>query len=351
MNYTDLLKRSFLITWRYRALWLFGFFLALCSGGSGGGNGGGNFNPPSGGFDEFDELPGDIFPSDPNVIYAIVIAIICLALLLAVIAAVVRVVSRTAIIGMVGQISSVEAVTIRDGWHHGWSSGAWRVFLLSLVIGIPLGILSFFLILLAFAPLLLLISGDEGLIIVSIILTVLAFLVVLLILLIIYAIATPILELSWRRAVLDKQGVFDSLGDTFSLVKSKIKEVVIVWLLLFGIGFAWVFVAIFVALASLLVAGVIGAVPALLVYFLSGSFIGALIAGGPLFFLIFISLNSFVAGLYLIFRSSVWTLTHLELHKPQEKVLPEPDQTSSDDAPDDDQADVDALGLQPQPET
>jgi hypothetical protein len=39
MNHIDLLKKAFYITWRYRPLWLFGFFLALCGGGRSG-----NFN-------------------------------------------------------------------------------------------------------------------------------------------------------------------------------------------------------------------------------------------------------------------------------------------------------------------
>lgn len=44
MNYGDILKRSWKITWRYRALWLFGL-LASCtsSRGGGGGSGGSNF--------------------------------------------------------------------------------------------------------------------------------------------------------------------------------------------------------------------------------------------------------------------------------------------------------------------
>ena len=95
--------------------------LALCSGG-GGGNGGSNFNS-GGGFDDFGDLP--VGPSvDPNLIFAIIVGLICLVLLLVIIGVVVRVVTRTALIGMVGQISKVEAVTIKDGWHHGWSSGA-----------------------------------------------------------------------------------------------------------------------------------------------------------------------------------------------------------------------------------
>ena len=54
MNHIDLLKRAFTITWRYRPLWIFGFFLALCGGGGGGG--GGNFNFPSGGSNDFDDF-------------------------------------------------------------------------------------------------------------------------------------------------------------------------------------------------------------------------------------------------------------------------------------------------------
>ena len=81
-----------------------------------------------------------------------------------------------------------------------------------------------------------------------------------------------------------------------------------------GVGFAWVFVALIVILPiSLVAAALVGGIPAALVYFISNSWIGAVIAGVPLALLALILVSSAGAGLYLIFRSSVWTLTYLEV--------------------------------------
>ena len=155
MNHIDLLKRAFKITWRYRALWVFGFFLALCGGGGGGGGGSNfNFSGNRSDFDGFGNIP-DVPPIDTSLIIALVIGLILFIIVLIVLSVIVQVVTRTALIGMVRQIVETEAVTITDGWHLGWSKEAWRLFLLGLVIGIPVAIVAIILILLAFSPLLL----------------------------------------------------------------------------------------------------------------------------------------------------------------------------------------------------
>ena len=140
MNHVDILKRAFQITWRYRALWVFGFFLALCGGGgSGGGGGNFNFSGSSNDFDDFGDIP-NVPPIDPNVLIALVVGLIMFIILLVVLSVIVQAVMRTALMGMVRQITETEAVTIADGWRLGWSRRAWRLFLLGLVIGIPFAI-------------------------------------------------------------------------------------------------------------------------------------------------------------------------------------------------------------------
>lgn len=312
MNHIDLLKQSLKITWRYRTLWLFGFFLALCSSG-GGGNGNFNYSGNSSDFEDFGPVPG--MPGiDPDMMVAVIVGAICLVILLIIVSVVVQTVARTAIIGMVRQISDTESVTVRDGLRLGWSRGAWRVFLVGLIIGLPVGIVAFILILVAFAPLLLLLTEEPALMVVSILLTILAVLFVIVILVIVGAIITPILELTWRRVVLDDRGVFAGISEVFGLIKRNLKDVFVIWLLLLGVGFGWFFVALIIVLpVSLLVAALVGGIPALIVYLLSGSVLGAAIAGIPLAVLGLTIVTSFCTGLYLVFRSSVWTLAYLEL--------------------------------------
>lgn len=325
MNHTNILKRAFIITWRYRPLWIFGFLLALCGGG---GNGGGNFNFPSssseGDLGDFEGLPSAMPEIDPNLIITIGVAVICLILLLTIISVVVQYVTRTALIGMVRQIEATEAVTVRDGWRFGWSKQAWRIFLLNLLVGLPLFILTIGLILLALSPLLLLILDETTSSILGVVLTIFSCVFVFLLLFIIGAIVAPIQEVTWRRIALDERGVIDSLREAVGLVRRRLKDVAIMWLLMLGVGIAWAIVSIIVVLISLLVAVLLGGIPAGLVYLISQSGWAALIAGAPLALLAIIILPSAATGLFLIYQSAVWTLTYLELQKTEVRDQPPP---------------------------
>lgn len=316
MSHTDLLKQAATITWRYRALWVFGFFLALCGGGGGGG--GGNFNFPGGNsgggdFGDFGGLPN--FSSiDPDLIWIIVAAFICLIIFLIVVGVVVRAVTRTALIGMVDQITETEQVTVAEGWQLGWSRRAWRLFLMSLLIGIPLAVVSLLLILVALSPLLLLIAGETALTVISIILTVFSCLFVVVLLIVVNAVVGTIQELAWRRTVLEQQGVFDSLREVISLVRRRVKYIAITWLLMFGIGIAWGIASLVVVLpVSLIGAAVVGGIPAAVAYLISDSIVGAAIAGIPLALFVIIVISASATGFYVIFHSAVWTLTYLQV--------------------------------------
>lgn len=315
MSHTEILKQAFRITWRYRPLWLFGFLLALCGGGGGGG--GGNFNFPSGGGEgDFGNLP-NMPEIDPNLIIAVVVGFICLILLLAIVGVVVQQVTRTALIGMVRQIKDSEAVTVRDGWRFGWSNRAWRIFLLSLLIGIPATILTIGLILLAFSPLLLLFLDNTASTVLSVILTVFACIFVFILLIIVGVIIAPIQELAWRRIALDQRGVIEGLREAVTLIRQRLKDVVVIWLLMFGVGLVWGIGSLIVVLpVALIAAALLGGIPAGLVYLLSQSGWGAAIAGVPLALLALIVVSSAANGLYLIYQSAVWTLAYLELEKP-----------------------------------
>jgi hypothetical protein len=314
LSHTDVLKQAFRITWRYRPLWIFGFLLALCGGGGGGG---GNFNFPGGGEPgDMENLP-NLPDIDPNIIIALVIGFVCLILLLAVIGGVVRYVTWTALIGMVGKIKETEAITAREGWRFGWSSRAWRIFLLGLLIGIPATILSIGLILLALSPLLLLILDATAAKMLGVVLTVFACLFVFVLLIIVNVIIAPIQEVAWRGIALDQRGVIESVREAISLIKRRFKDVAIMWLLMVGVGFGWGIVALLVVLpVSLIAALLIGGIPAGLVYLVSQSGWGAAIAGVPLGVIALVIISSAANGFYLIYQSAVWTLTYLELQQP-----------------------------------
>jgi hypothetical protein len=336
VKHTDILKQAWFITWRYRALWVFGFLLALCGGGGGGGGGNfgsssGNFRAPVDGGDggDFGELP-NIPDIDPQLIWTLVIAFICLVLLLAIIGIVVRAVTRTALIRMVPQANSAKNVTVAEGWRMGWSDAAWRLFLVGLVIGIPVAILAIALIGLGLSPLLLLFTQEPALVVIGGLTTVFAIIFIIFLLIAVGAVVGLLQELAWRRTVLEERGVIESVTTAFALIKRRFKDVFIMWLLMLAISIGWAIVALLILFISFLVALIVGGLPALLVYLISESTIGAAVAGIPLALVVIILINSFASGIYLVFHSAAWTLAYLELQiTPSEAPAEVPGDTPS----------------------
>ena len=312
MDYAGIFKRAFEITFKYRALWIFGFFLALCSAGGGGNGGGQNFNYGNGDFGSGPE--GDFFPwgfdIDPVAIFSIIALLFCFVLLLAIIGVVVRSVTRASLIGMVDQIEETDAVTVKDGWKTGWSRNAFAIFLINLIVAIPLVVffIGLFAIMILFIALaaggrdspavgIFGVFGAIGLVFFG-----------LFIVFIIALVITPWLELGWRYAVLQGASALDSLKNSYHLIRRNLKEVVLTWLLLIGASIGWAIVSIFFALVVVLIGVLVGAVPGAIVYLLSQTVWAAILAGLPFFLIVVILPITFAQGLFLTFRSGVWTL-------------------------------------------
>jgi hypothetical protein len=325
MDHLKVLKRSFEITWRYRALWVFGILLALTTrGGGGGGGGGGSGNagrqpslPPAGGI-HAPQIP----PQIVSTLIVIGIGVACVILLLIVASLVVRYVAETALIRMVNDHEETgEQRSVRQGLRWGWSRTSLRLFLIDLVVMLPLIVGFILLLLLALAPLLLWTTGSRPAGIVG---TVAAIgLVVLLVLLFIAVIAVASLLIHFFRRVcaLEEVGVRESIRRGYTLVRRHLKDVAIMWLIMVGLTLAWAILTIVATLILVLLGLVLGGGPALL----AGGLAGLVSRGGPLpwilagaiglpiFFLVLIIPLLFLGGLWQVYRSSVWTLTSREL--------------------------------------
>jgi hypothetical protein len=135
----------------------------------------------------------------------------------------------------------------------------------------------------------------------------------------------------WRVAVLEDAGVGESLRRGFGMVREHWKSVGLMWLVMIGLGIAWIIVSIIaiivtipVVLLTSVVAALVVALPGLLLFavfsaFLSGPlpWIAAALFILPLFFIIAFSPWLLLGSWQSVFTSSVWTLTYREL-----KALP-----------------------------
>ena len=311
MHYTDLIQRAWKITWRYKVLWIFGILLALASGGGGSGRGGGS----SGGGRGFGvpPMPG-LQNLDPGLIFAFSALCCCLVLILVIALTILRYVARTALYRGVDQIEAAGAApTWREGFRLGWSNRAFRLWLLDLVVWIPFAIVALVLLALGATPLLLLIIdnpvargiGIAGTIGLEMLIIGLLFVAVLVLL---------ALGQFWSReiAIADRSlGV--SVTSGYRLVRGRLKDVGVMWLLMaaIGLGFGLVMLPIFfvVFMLALAVGGGLGYA----LFRLTDSVLWAAFVGLPPFLLIMLVPLVFIQGVYLVFESSTWTLTYREV--------------------------------------
>ncbi len=343
MDHIKVLKRAWHTVWNYRALWIFGIILALTtasggyngSGGPSGGNGGGNgdFTPPG----DFQWPPGDF--SWPEVLTEIAVTLIvvgvvlvCVIAILIVVTKIARYVSETALIRMVDHHEETdEKLGVRQGFRLGWSRAAWRLFLINLLTGLPVA--------LAFVVLLVLTAGlaipsamaiDAGNVVIGVIgivATVGLFFLSLFTLIIVGVALELLRKFFWRACTLDGLGVIESVRQGFGVVLRHWKDVLIMWLIMMGVRIGWAIALLVVTillfpviLLLIVVGGLLGGLPALLIWgltslFLKGAtpYILAAVVGIPIFAMVMALPWLFLSGLMEVFKSSTWTLTYREL--------------------------------------
>jgi len=320
MDYLEILKRAWELTWRYRALWVFGILLALTTGGGGGGTGysfnGGNLAAPGGQF----ALP-QVGPEVVRVLIAIGIAFACLMLVLIVLAILTRYVAETALIRMVNEHEATrERLSVRQGLRLGWSRAAWRMFLIDLLIGLPTVLAFILLFALALAPLLLWTTQNRAAGLIGTLVAIALFSLVIL-LAIVVGVGVSLLTKFFRRAcALEGVGVIASVRHGYGLVKRYLKDVAVMWLIMLGLGLGLGLAMFVVGLVLFGLGAVLGGLPALLVGILTGQiwegavpWLLAAAVGLPIFVIVTVLPLLFVSGLVQVFKSSVWTLAYREL--------------------------------------
>ncbi len=355
MDPIKILKRAWTILWSYRALWVFGILLALTTASGGGGNSGAsgqyrnNPNPngltspqnglPLGGqINQFFQKGIQSFQYPPfnnvNFWIGLAIALVVLILVVGVVFAFLRYISETALIRMVDQYEQTgEKATIRQGFRFGWSRTSWRLFLINLLVNLPNIVAALFILAIGVIVFLLFSSGKPVWSIAGVVVLIGVFFLLIFILIILNALLNLLRHFFWRECALEGTGVITSMRDGFALVKRNWKNAGLMWLIMIGLGLAWIIVAViaFILLIPVfillgLVGLVVAGIPALAVFGLTNLFLSApltwiiaALVGLPILILVISLPVIFMRGLKEVFHSTVWTLTYREL-KALEKV-------------------------------
>lgn len=383
MDHATILKRAWHILWNYKVLWIFGIILALTA--AGWGSTGSSYSFSSGDFqdrqvtvitpeefrhelerawddfgreleDGIEELAdafGDgVDRSTVDTIIAIGIAFLVLAILLFVIGRVARYVSEAALIKMVDRYEeSGDRLTFRQGLRLGWSRTAWRLFLISLVVDLPVILVLGLLFILAFVPLFLWGTGVTSVGIVGTVGAIGLFFIWILAVIVVSVVLSLLKRFFYRACALESLGVVDSIRHGYRVVRENLKDVGLMWLIMLGISIGWPILMIPVVLFAGLAAVIVGGGTFLILAGLSSLFTSGvthwIIAGVlafPVLVLVFLAPIGFVGGLRETFVSSTWTLSYRELTTLErlspERVsgaLPEPEGSEGEKASSDEE--------------
>ena len=352
MDHIKVLKQAWETTWRYRALWIFGIILALTTAGGGFrgvSDGDGRFQYKFRGEDLLDLQMGEVPPPELiSTLIAIGVGLACVIVILIIAATIARYVAETALIRMVDDYEETgQKHSVRQGFRLGWSRTAWRLFLIKLLISLPTALAFVLLFALTLAPLLLWTTKSAAVGVIGTVATIGLFFPILFLAIVVGAVLSLLIKFFWRTCALEELGVIESVRQGFSVARRHWKDVLIMWLIMVGVSIGWVIamiamtIVLFPAIILLIiVGGVLGGLPALLVgglasLFLEGAvpWILAAVVGIPIFIMVVAVPWLFLGGLMEVFKSSVWTLTYREL-RALEGMEPDLGQLSEPDMPD-----------------
>ncbi|MFC2037694.1 hypothetical protein ACFLYD_06985 [Chloroflexota bacterium] len=263
-----------------------------------------------------------------------------------------RYVSEAALIRMVGEYEDTgERRGVWQGLRLGLSRTAWRLFLIDLVIDLPVILVFMLLFALAFTPLVFGIKGSAlATVIFGSLLTGGLFLAGIGLAVVVGTLLSVLKRFFRQACALESLGVIASIRRGWAVVRHKPADVLVMWLIMLGVALGWAivitvsFVVLFpVLILFIALGGLAGTLPASLVFLLSSLvFEGVLplfLAGMvwlPIFLLVMLAPWWCVGGLMEVFKSSAWTLTYRELRAAEDAQpaqVPAVDATSLGAAP------------------
>ncbi len=360
INIGKILKRAWHIVWNYRVLWIFGILLAITAGGGGGGNSGSSYqfggnrgnNPPSGPnpnfhpgpvlrefIDWFNQNLLPLFEHPEQYIATFIwigVAFLLLILVLSVIGSLVRYPSETAVIRMVDEYEqSGSKVGFKQGWKLGWNRRAFRIWLIDLLIGLPIFLVVALMVALGMLVFISIGNGNQGTAVAGTIAAIGCAFLFIFIFIAFMVFISLLRQFFVRAAALEETSLKDAFRNGWATFKRNWKSAALMWLVMLGIGIGYgiagvilfillIPVYLVLILPAALVAVIPGAIALGITSIFTSSFliwiVGILVAL-PFFFTVLFAPLTLVGGLYMIFESSVWTLTYREM-KTLEKILP-----------------------------
>ncbi len=302
LDFFDVIKRAWQITWKNKFLWVFGFIIALGAGGS-------NFSNTSN--YSFSGNEGSSVPAGAagfaETYLVLILIVAAVFMLFGLVLWILSILATGGLVGAAAKIERGETTSLKDGFKIG-AKYFWRVLGLNLLVGLII----FCLVIVVIVPLIIIIavmasSGNDGSGAVAGLICLIPVLIfAILLLALVAAVLSLIAIYATRYIVLENGRVFASLSNGWRLMRRRFAATFLMFLL--------------VMLISALV-GFVFAIPGLLigipvvVTLLSGiaakNFIVVFLAFIGIIFLVLVM--SFLEGVLETYRSVVWTLTFMRI--------------------------------------
>lgn len=352
LDVSDLLARSWRISWRHKALWLLGFLVALPGGCSGGSNFAGRFQSrgdaadlprnledlggglegltrqlPAGLRDYLAQLlrelatlrQSNVFTDRPMVWVGLALLLLAGLFLVWLVLALVGLVARVGLVRSIDRIDAGdEAPTLREAWRLGWSVRTLRLLLAEFLMALLALLLILPVLVLAILPFILGIvansDGGGGLAILGLLAGIGIFVMGIFLFMVLAALLNVFRELWGRDIMIADAPIGSAVAEGLATMRRHPGDIFRLWLalLLVGIGVGLALLPLTLLLALLAIGLGLGLGALILALFggLLGGF-GALISlllGLALSATVFGLPLAVVQGLYQVFGTSAWTL-------------------------------------------
>jgi hypothetical protein len=310
MEFGQIIKKAWKITWRYRFLWVLGIFAGVTGAGGGGGGysgGGQNFGSGSSGSSGGSPFASGDASQALSTFQQWLPAIIAAAVIWILIGLVFWILSLAAKGGLIWAVDEIEEgrpPTLGDAWNRGFSH-FWRVLGLGLLLQLPV---LFAVIVLAAAigiPIAFAIArGGDGMAAAAILPVCGSLAIGIPVLLVMGFILGIMYVIALRRIVLDGEGVIQSAKDAWKTFRARFKDTALMWLINWGLN---------------VVAGIVFAIPIIIITVLLvipavfagvGQQWGVLVGVGILWFVVLIVMSFFYAAVWGTFTSALWTILY-----------------------------------------
>ena len=166
--------------------------------------------------------------------------------------AVARYVSETAVIRMVDEYEATDTkMTVRQGFRIGWSRTSWRLFLINLIVNIPVILLFVVMGVAGFMIYRMVVGGNEALAVTGIVSMIGIVFLIIFVVVIVSIFLGLLRHFFWRVCALEEVGVRESLRRGFAMVRENWKSIGLMWLIMIGLGIAWMIVSVIAIVLTL----------------------------------------------------------------------------------------------------